>query len=291
MRTVAVMMAPDRKNILPVARKALSLLERQGIAVRMRAPDAQRLRRPDLACPDEKIPVGADMVLSLGGDGAMLAAARLAAPHRIPILGLHVGGLGFLTVPMASRLKEALHRALSGDYQIEERMMLGAQVIRGGKRVRSLLALNDIVIRNGAFSRVLRLTTRINGRFLAVFPADGVIICTPTGSTAYSLSASGPVVDPEAQVIVVTPICPHTLSARPLVLPARRQAEIVIPAFGSAEQVMVTADGQVAFPLESEDVVAVRRAAHTARVVSFGDLDFYQKLRGRLGWGGTLPAR
>jgi NAD+ kinase len=291
MRTVAILTAPDRPPGLPATARALAWLEKHRIKVRLRPADARRLRRPELGYAEGQLAQGADLVLSLGGDGAMLAASRLAARSGIPVLGLHLGGLGFLTQASGLSPEEALERTLSGRYKIEQRMMLSAQVVRGGKRVQSLLALNDIVVRNGAFSRLVRLTAKVNGRFLAVFPADGIIVSTPTGSTAYSLSAGGPIVEPTADVMLLTPICPHALAARPLVLPARERVEIEVPALAPEEQVMVTADGQVGFCLASADAINVRRAPRSVKVVSLGDLGFYERLRGKLGWGGTAPTR
>jgi len=291
MRTVAILTPPDRLPGLPAAGRALAWLEKRSMKVRLRTTDARRLRRPELGYAEEALAQGADLVLSLGGDGAMLAASRMAARWGIPVLGLHLGGLGFLTQTSGLSPEEALERTLSGRYEIEHRMMLSAHVARGGKRVQSLLALNDIVVRNGAFSRLVRLTAKVNDRFLAVFPADGVIISTPTGSTAYSLSAGGPIVEPTAEVMLLTPICPHALAARPLVMPASERVEVEVPALAPEEQVMVTADGQVAFCLAGGDAITVRRAPRRVRIVSLGDLSFYERLRGKLGWGGTGPTQ
>lgn len=274
------------------ARRALAWAGKRGVSVRLTAEDARWLRRGDLCCPEpEALVRGADLLLSLGGDGTILRAARLGAPAGVPILGVHLGGLGFNTEATASELEQALERVAAGDYEVDERMMLSARVLRRGKLVRSLLALNDLVIRNGAFSQVLRLNLRLDDQPLARLIADGLIISTPTGSTAYSLSATGPIVGPGLDVLILTAICPHILSVRPLVVPGDEKVEVDIPPLKPEEEAAATADGQVAVPLEGGDVITVSRAARRAKIVRLGGPDFYEKLRTKLGWGGGRGGR
>lgn len=292
MKAVAIQMTARKRLASAAARKSIAWLEKRGISVRLTARDAKWLRRPDLACEGQAEMVkGADLLLSLGGDGTILRAARLGAPAGIPILGVHLGGLGFNTEAAASELEQALERVHKGDCDIAERMMLSAQISRKGKRVHSLLALNDLVVRNGAFSQVLRLKTKVEGEPLALLIADGLIISTPTGSTAYSLSATGPIVGPGLDVLIMTPICPHVLSVRPLVVPGHERIEVEIPPLGSAQEAAATADGQVAVRLEGGDVITVSRAGRRARLVSLGGPHFYEKLRTKLGWGGGRGGR
>jgi NAD+ kinase len=226
-----------------------------------------------------------DLLLAMGGDGTFLATARLGAPHGKPIIGINLGGFGFLaSIPSGDAMLEVLGEVMAGRVRVQERMMLQARVFRKEEDAGSFLALNDVVVGKGAFSRLFRLRTSISGEPVSHFPADGIIVSTPTGSTGYSLSAGGPVVDPEVKVILVTPICAHALSARTLVVPAERVVEIALPD-PRGEEVNLTADGQEGCALGTGDCIEVREAPFSARLVTLQDTSFYRKLRGKLGWG------
>jgi NAD+ kinase len=226
-----------------------------------------------------------DALMTLGGDGTMLRGARLLGGREAPILGVNLGRLGFLTTCGQDQLDEALERLARGDYLAEMRMQLEAhsQTIRGEER-RSWLALNDVVLHKGGFARVVKLRVLVDGEDVSVYAADGVIISTPTGSTAYNLSAGGPVVLPTQHVIITTPISPHTLGIRPLVVPA--DSEIIVRAEDGPEELLVTIDGQVGTMFAPGDSLVVRRASASVVMVRFPEASFFSVLRRKLGWGG-----
>lgn len=229
---------------------------------------------------DKPLAPGTQVAIVLGGDGTLLSAARRAAPMRIPILGVNMGNLGFLTEVEPADVGDALRALKAGDFGIEERTMVEVRVRRKGSTIETLIGLNDIVITKGAFARLISLDVFVNEEYYAKFTADGVIICSPTGSTAYSLSAGGPLVNPNIDVLLVTPICPHTLFSRSLVIAGSDTVRVVVDA--PHEQVAVTVDGQIGLALESGDEVIVGRAPHVTRFVKLHDRNFYGVLRGRL---------
>src|SRR6266508_3492151 len=207
---------------------------------------------------------------------------RLLGDLGVPILGVNLGGLGFLTALTAEELFPALEAYLNRELVIEERMMLGAAVYRQGERLSEYAALNDVVITKSAMSRIIRLEVAVDGHFATGYRADGLIISTPTGSTAYCLSAGGPIVFPTMDALVLTPICSHTLTNRPLVLPADQQIEVTLL---TDQDVMLTLDGQVGFALKQSDTVAVYRAAPRIRLLRFPQKHFFSVLRTKLKWG------
>lgn len=225
-----------------------------------------------------------DALVTLGGDGTMLRGARLVGERQIPILGINLGRLGFLTAcgGRAGELEMALERYVAGDYVVQRRMALSAQTSRNEHQ--HWRALNDIVLHKGGFARVVHLEVWVNGELIGAYAADGLIIATPTGSTAYSLSAGGPVVVPTVESIVVTPISPHTLAVRPVVLPP--SAEVEVRANDGPEELLVTVDGQVGTTFTADDTLLARRAEQPVLVVHFRDSTFFSRMRRKLGWGG-----
>ena len=229
--------------------------------------------------------VGAiDALLTLGGDGTLLRGARLLGSRGVPIVGINLGRLGFLTCCQGDELGEALERFSHGDYQAEPRMVLEAiaRDVDGEERAR-WYALNDVVLSKVGIARAVRLRVEANGEDVATYAADGVVISTPTGSTAYSMSAGGPVVYPTLDTIVVTPVSPHTLAIRPLVLPA--SIEVNLRA-GDEADLMITVDGQRGSEFGPGEVLVVRRAAHQVMIVRFPGQRFFATMRRKLGWGG-----
>ena len=226
-----------------------------------------------------------DALLTLGGDGTLLRGARIIAPYPVPILGVNLGRLGFLTCCNADQLSNALMRFARQDYVAESRMALNARVIdaRGTER-RSWIALNDVVLHKGGFARVVRLSVSANGEPIATYGADGVVLSTPTGSTAYSLSAGGPVVFPTLESIVVTPVSAHTLAIRTVILPAT--VEVTLQADDGPEELLVTVDGQVGTSFLSGETLSVRRADRGVLIIRFPGMGFFTTLRQKLGWGG-----
>lgn len=233
----------------------------------------------------EQLPHGADLAVSLGGDGTLLQAARVFSSHGVAIFGVNLGRLGFLTDTDAEHMLDGLDRVLRGEYAVEERMMLSAQVHRHSQVLGPREAFNDIVVNKGALAQVVRIETRVDGRFVSSYLADGIIVATPTGSTAYGLSVGGPIIEPGTAVLLVAPICPHILTNRPLVISDRSVVECIV--VEGAGDVFLTIDGQEGFPLESGDRIRVQRSAHRARLVHVGQHDFFDILRRKMGWGGV----
>ncbi len=229
------------------------------------------------------IPAKADMIVVLGGDGTLISVARRVGRKEVPIMGVNLGSLGFLTEITLDGLYPALESYLRGDYKLSDRMMLKVTLLRDGKEVCSHEALNDVVINKGAPAKIITLDASVNGSFLATFKADGLIMASPTGSTGYSLSATGPIIDPSIDCILITPICPHTLTNRPLVVAAERMISVTLDSM--MENVMLTIDGQVVVGLNHRDVITVRRAEHRTRLVMSSDTDYFEVLRNKLKWG------
>jgi len=255
------------------ARRGLSLLVEKEVAdlvPRFHLPTA---RRADL-------PSQVDLLVVLGGDGTLLSVARAVGDLGIPIVGVNLGDLGFLTATTLEEMVPALEALLRGEMVIEERMLLATRVCRGGEVVGQWLALNDAVITKGAVSRIINLSVSIEGQHAVLYRADGLIVSTPTGSTAYSLSAGGPILYPTMDGIVLTPICSHTLTNRPIVVPGAHRVEVTLM---TSQEVMLTVDGQVGFGLREHDVVELGRAPSTIRLVRFKN--FFSVLRTKLKWG------
>jgi NAD+ kinase len=224
-----------------------------------------------------------DLVIALGGDGTILAASRLLAHRKVPLLGINIGGLGFLTVRSANELSQVLELIERGSYRTEDRMMLEGEVVREDP-IKGLLALNDFVIGHGAMARIFDLSVTVDGKFVSSYAADGLIVATPTGSTAYSLSAGGPIVYPCMDVIVTTPICPHTLAVRPMIVPGSSVIEVEI--LNANRGVDLTADGQESHSLAPGNKVRIVSSKKVARLIMVEGAEFFDILRTKLKWGG-----
>jgi NAD+ kinase len=226
----------------------------------------------------------AELVVVLGGDGTLISVARLMCGKDVPILGVNLGSLGFLTETTVEELYQRLEKCLEGNPRVSDRMMLEVTVHREGTEIETYNALNDVVINKGALARIVDLETKVNRHFLTTFKADGLIISTPTGSTGYSMSAGGPIVHPQMSCIVITPICPHTLTNRPIVVPDESIISITV-ASSFDEKVYLTIDGQVGLELHEGDSVEVRRALKTIALVMSRNRDYFELLRTKLKWG------
>jgi len=235
----------------------------------------------------QTLAVQADLLVVLGGDGAMLRAARSVRKFKIPIVGINLGTFGYLTEINLNEMYPSLERILRGEYSTEERMMLDMEVIRNDRTSCEYTVLNDVVISRGNLSRIIDMETAVDGHYLTTFRADGLIISTPTGSTAYSLSAGGPIVFPSQEVLIVNPICPHTLTNRPIILPS--SMTISVKVWSDEEGVIVDLDGQESFSLKSGDTLIIRRSRYVTTLVSSSNRDYLEILRSKLGWG-RLPA-
>lgn len=224
-----------------------------------------------------------DLIIVLGGDGTILAVSRLLEGRKTPILGINMGNLGFITEVPRNTLFESLEEIFSGRYEIEERSMLRAEVLRSNESVCSYLGLNDVVIGKGIMAKISNFDLFINNSYVSTIKADGIIISTPTGSTAYNLSAGGPILYPTVRGIVFTPICPHTLSVRPLVLPEHFKIDVLVSS--SARDIFLTIDGQISFPLRRQDKVRVKIADERTYIVAPLGRDYFRVLREKFKWG------
>ncbi len=224
-----------------------------------------------------------DFVLTLGGDGTILSAARIVENRKIPILGIHLGDLGFLAEVTVNDLYSRLEQVRLGGYSIQPRMILSCEVYNG-KECWTFSALNDVVVDKGKSNRMIEAQLRAMDRFVASYKADGVIVATPTGSTAYSLAAGGPIVVPGLSAIVVSPICPHSLNYRPLVLPDNMELEISFPDI-AVQNLAVTIDGQVVKYLDNSPRIVIKKADYQIQMIAFDDSNYFHTLRTKMGWG------
>jgi NAD+ kinase len=275
----------QKPQALTACHELADWLELRGIRPCCSRAVGARINRPDLAV-DEAEMVKAQLLVVLGGDGTLLSVVRRYAAWELPILGVNLGKLGFLTEIELQDMFSGMEEVLRGDYEVQERMLLRVGVKRRERLIKDLRALNEVVICKGAFSRMLELNIVVDGQHLDPLPADGVIVATPTGSTAYSLSAGGPIVDPDIGVLLLTPICPHSLHARPMVVSPTSMVHIRVQA--QHDDVILTIDGQETFPIELEDQIVVSQANEVARFVKVSHHGFYDVLRQKL--GGT-PSR
>ena len=227
-----------------------------------------------------------EAVLTLGGDGTLLRAARVVEAAPVPILGINLGHLGFLTCCPVDSLEQALHRLAAGDYVVEQRMTLDTRVRDASNVERTWRALNDVVLHKGGFARVVTMWVQADGETVAHYAADGIVVATPTGSTAYNLSAGGPVVVPTLETILVTPVSAHSLALRPLVLPPT--SEITVRVEDGPDELLVTVDGQVGATFAPGDTLVVRRSAQPVPIVRFPESSFFATMREKLHWGGLL---
>jgi NAD+ kinase len=230
-----------------------------------------------------------DAVLCFGGDGTLLRTARLVGPVGVPVLGVKIGRVGFLTTAIPETLDEALNALVDGTYTVEPHHAISADIVdEGGAVRRHAVAVNDVVVHKAGVARVIRLQMRVNDEEIGTFASDGIIVATPTGSTAYSLSAGGPVVVPDVDAFVVTPICPHTLAIRPIVVPdtARITIEVITPS--GDEQVVVSYDGQVADTLDAGARVIIRRSPWDAKLIRLETEGFFTRMRRKLQWGDLI---
>jgi NAD+ kinase len=233
--------------------------------------------------PRDEIAAAVDLLIVLGGDGTFLSAARLLAGSSVPLLGVNAGGLGFLTEITLDELFPVMERVLKEEVRVTQRTMLEAVVVREGTETARHQVLNDVVVNKGAMARIIDMETHIDDRYLTTFKADGLIVSSPSGSTAYNLSAGGPIVYPSLGSIILTPICPHTLTNRPIILPD--DVTIRVSVGGIYGNVYLTFDGQVAYKLEEDDRLVVRTSSHRLNLVKSPHRSFFEVLRSKLRWG------
>ena len=281
-RKVGIISKPSQENIPGIISGLTGWLQQRGIAFECDRVTAGYLDRDD-GFDRESLPPGVDLVIVLGGDGTLLSVARAVGEGEIPILAVNLGGLGFMMTTGPQELIPHLERVVAGNYQTERRSVLSTEILRDGKSLGVHGALNDVVVNKGAVARLLLMDAFVDGEFVCSYRADGLIVSTPTGSTAYSLSAGGPVIYPSVAAVCVTPICPHTLTNRPLMLPDTSTVEIVLR--GGERDSYLTIDGQVGIELKLQDRIRTRLAGHCVRTIQPGRLRFFEVLRSKMKWG------
>ena len=280
MRTFGIYPNMAKPGITEVVGQVAKYLGDNGVRVLLAAEAANACGLSELAIGHDGLREQISLGITLGGDGTILHVARELAQARIPVCGINMGNLGFLTAAELPELQPALNHLLTGNYLVEERMMLAATVLRQGRTVAFATALNDVVLTNSVSPRLIRLNVYVDDELIAGYPADGFILATPTGATGYSLSAGGPVVSPHVEAILLTPICPHTLYSRSVVVSCRETVK-VRPQPGQ-DSVAVTIDGEPEFCMAAEDVLSVSEAPDKARLVRFNDKSYYLTLRSKL---------
>ncbi len=282
MPTVGLSAKVPSSAALDLARKTARDLEARGYSICFDLETGAALGLPARACAAKAdLGTGADLLITFGGDGTLLSVAR-QAPSGVPILGVNMGTLGFLTEIPVEEFPEVLEQVLSGDFVSEKRVTFDVLASSGGadKKYR---VLNDAVINKGALARIIEMSVEVGGRFVSTFRADGMIVSTPTGSTAYNLSAGGPIVYPTMSAIVLTPICPHMLSNRPIVLPDHQQIDITI--VSGDQEVYLTLDGQEGIPLREGDRISIGRSDRTVSLIQSPNKNYFDVLRNKLKWG------
>jgi NAD+ kinase len=284
-QSVGIISRPRRSNLAVVVPPLLDWLESRGIKVLYDTETASALQDCSKGIERDQVAKNSQLLLVLGGDGTLLAAARVAAPLDIPILPINMGSLGFLTSFKLEEMYPALEETLAGRLPSSERVMLDVELEREGRVIERQTVLNEAVINKGALARMIDLELLIDGEFVCRYRVDGLIVATPTGSTAYSLSAGGPIVHPSVESWVITPICPHTLSDRPVVIRDSSQVEIDLSA--GTESVFLTLDGQTGIPMQSADKVRMTRAAARLKLIQPQKKSYFEILHSKLKWGET----
>ena len=287
-RRVGIVVKPHQPEALQTICGVVEWLTKRGISV-AGTVDLERERiEHQTGCAVEayasdELAANVDLVLVLGGDGTMIATARMLGDSEVPVLGVNYGGLGYLAEFRIEELYSALESILASNYRLDTRVMLAVEMLRGKDQVTHHRVLNDVVINKSALARIIEIEAYLNGQFVNSFRADGLIVSTPTGSTAYNLSAGGPVIYPSMNAVVITPICPFTLSNRPIVVPDDSVIDLCL--MTEEEDVALTLDGQVGFPLQTQDRVRIRKSAATFRLVQPMNRNYFEVLRDKLRWG------
>lgn len=279
--TVGIISKPKIARAAEIVCGLLQWLEAQGVRYRCDEQTAQYAGVGEFYSR-EQLPEGTDLIIVLGGDGTLLSAARVVAGRDIPLFAVNLGHLGFLTSIQVDDLYPALEQVLQGEQRIGKRSMLDCELLRDGKTMATYSALNDVVVTKSELARMIDLDAWVGDHFVAAYKADGLIIATPTGSTAYSLSAGGPVIFPSVAAFCITPICPHTLTNRPVIVPNNQVIRILNH---SAEGTFLTIDGQVGEPLHSGDIVVCRASPHFIQLIRPPKALFFDVLREKLKWG------
>jgi len=281
MKTIHIVCKREKKDALEIAGEVLKRFgDRAHIVLE---EEAARQMGYGATFEMEHVGEGADVIVVLGGDGTLLSVSRHGKGSDVPIIGVNLGSLGFLTETSTEEFAGTLDKVLKGDFNISKRIMLDVRVNRGGDPIFDITILNDAVITKDALARIIDIETYVNEEYLTTYKADGLIVSTPTGSTGYSMAAGGPLIYPSLTNLIVTPICPHTLTNRPIILPESVVIRAVLKS--KDEKVILTLDGQVGFPLEYADEVIVKKSSHAVHLVKSSSRGYFEILRTKLKWG------
>jgi NAD+ kinase len=287
-KRIGIVLKPHQPDALKTLCELTEWLAQREIEL-VGGPDIERERvEHETGCPvreveKEKLAESVDLILVLGGDGTMISTARLIGDQDVPVLGVNFGGLGYLAEFRINELYTALESILAGNYRLDKRVMLHVDLVGSESTIPTSRVLNDVVINKSALARIIEIDVYLNKQYVNSFRADGLIISTPTGSTAYNLSAGGPVIFPSMNAIIITPICPFTLSNRPIVVPDDAVIELQLKT--EKEEVSLTLDGQVGFPLKVDDRVVIRKSRTTFNLVQPSNRNYFDVLRDKLRWG------
>jgi len=282
-KRIGIISKPKKTEIREIVPSLIAWLRERNIEIFIDKETGAILERQEKSLSRNEMPSQVDLLVVLGGDGTLLATARALNRKPVPILAVNLGGLGFLTVITREDLYPTLEIVLAGNAQIERRVQIEGELVRADEVISSFLALNDVVLNKGAIARIIDFDVFVDGKFVSTYKADGLIVSTPTGSTAYSLAAGGPIVAPTVAAFLVTPICAHTLTNRPLVLPDTAQIEIAVKS--QREAAYLTVDGQVGLAAHSDDIVRMRKASSYVEIIQPPAKNYFEILRQKLKWG------
>jgi NAD+ kinase len=283
-RSAGIISKPNRELLATVVPKLIEWLRSRQIDVCIDEETREAAGPGPASClTREQLAAQVELLIVLGGDGTLLSAARALGNHHVPILAVNLGGLGFLTSVTLDEMYPALEQVLAGKHRTSERMMLDAEIVRDGKVTERQCALNDAVANKAAIARMLDFDVYVNEDSVGRYRADGLVVATPTGSTAYSLAAGGPIIDPDLDAFVITPICPHMLTNRPLVVPG--SARIGLDFTPANEPVYITLDGQIGFQLKPQDRVTITQSRSRVALVRPPSKSYFEVLRNKLKWG------
>ena len=284
-KTVGVIVKPNHAEAWKTACELSEWLEKRGITL-IGKRYAESAKPEGAACDLDLVDndkFDADLIIVLGGDGTMISTSRLIGDREVLVLGINYGSLGYLTEFRIEEMFPALEAILGGEYEVDRRVMLDADHLRGGELLATGRVLNDVVINKAALARIIEIEVTLNGLFVNSFRADGLIVSTPTGSTAYNLSAGGPIIYPSVNAVVLTPICPFTLTNRPIVVPDT--ADIELKLIIENEGVVLTLDGQIGYSMQENDRVLIRKSRTTFNLVQPPNRNYFDVLRNKLKWG------
>ncbi len=282
-RKIGIISKPRKTEVREIVPPLIEWLRKREIETFIDKETGTIVESTERCLTRNDMPGQVDLLVVLGGDGTLLATARALNRKPVPILAVNLGGLGFLTVITREELYPTLEKVLAGKYRSERRVQIEGEIVRADETLASFLALNDVVLNKGAIARILDFDVLVDGEFVSAYKADGLIVSTPTGSTAYSLAAGGPVTVPTVGAFIITPICAHTLTNRPLVLPDSVKVEVVVRT--QREIAYLTVDGQMGIAARSDDIVRVKKACSYVELIQPDEKNYFKILRQKLKWG------